>query len=149
MKYDDAGWHSGGNFPKNQPEEYGGTHIALFLRWCFIKGWAGPLHMEEEPHAVQQVISGSMSATSFLFQHCDGKLVDEMLTDEGNAFAEQYYGDDGLYLDDYATHFGDLMYVSSESEHDFAKFSAILEARLSSGVLTKTQLKSKPWWKFW
>ena len=149
MKYDDASWHYGGNFPDGQPEEHGGTHIALFLKWCFIKGWAGELHLTEEPEAVKQVIDGSLSGTEFFFQYCDGKLVDEMLNGEGNRFAEQYYGDDGLYLDDYSEHFGDLMYVAPESAHDFSRYSSILESRLRSGVLTKQQLKKKPWWKLW
>lgn len=42
MKYDDATWHSGGEFPPESPAEFGGTHIALFLRWCFVKGWRAP-----------------------------------------------------------------------------------------------------------
>lgn len=149
MKFDDASWHCGGDFPEGQPEEHGGTHIALFLKWCFAKGWAGQLHMQEEPEAVQAVINGTMSATDFFFQYCDGKLIDEMLSEAGNAFAELYYGDDGLYLDDYANNFGDLMYVMPEAAHDFVKYSAILDARLKSGILTKSQLKSKPWWKVW
>ncbi|QLG86763.1 hypothetical protein HQ393_00080 [Chitinibacter bivalviorum] len=149
MKYDDASWHSGGNFPKQQPEEYGGTHIALFLKWCFIKGWAGELHQTEEPEAVTQVINDTLSATEFFFTYCDGKLTDETFNEVGNAFAAQYYGDDGLYLNDYAEHFEELMYVAPESDHDFAKYSAVLDARLKSNVLTKAQLKPKPWWKVW
>lgn len=148
-KYDDASWHSGGDFPEDQPEEHGGTHIALFLKWCFIKGWAGQFHLDEEPDAVSAVISGTMLATEFFFMHCDGKLVDVMLNDDGNAFAERYYGDDGLFLEDYAAAFGDLMYVAPESAHDFAKFSAVLDARFANGILTKGQLKAKPWWKVW
>lgn len=137
MKYDDASWHSGGNFPKHQPEENGGTHIALFLKWCFIKGWAGELHLEEVPEAVAAVVSGELPATEFLFKYCDGKFTDEDLNEKGNAFAMQYYGDEGLYLDDYAVAFGDLMYVASEGAHDFAKFSSIVEARFNGGPLTK------------
>jgi hypothetical protein len=142
MKYDDASWHYGGNFPAGQPEEHGGTHIALFMKWCFAKGWAGSLHMEEEPEAIAAVVRESMSATDFLFKYCDGKFTNEDLTEEGNAFAAQYYGDDGLYLDDYAEAFGDLMYVAPESAHNYAQFAAMLDARLSSGVLKKSQLKS-------
>ena len=56
MKYDDANWHCGSDtFPEDQPEEYGATHIGLFLKWCFIQGWAGALHMREEPDAVHAV----------------------------------------------------------------------------------------------
>jgi len=139
MKYDDASWHYDGNFPAGQPQEHGGTHIALFLKWCFIKGWAGELHSEEAPETVAQVISGELSATEFLFNYCDGQITDEDLSDEGNLIAQQYYGDDGLYLQDYSDHFGDLMYVAPEAEHDFAKFCAILDARVESGVLVKAQ----------
>ncbi len=139
MKYDDASWHYDGNFPAGQPQEHGGTHIALFLKWCFSKGWAAELHSDEAPEAVARVISGELSATEFLFNYCDGQITDEDLSDEGNLIAQQYYGDDGLYLQDYSDHFGDLMYVAPESEHDFAKFCSILDARVESGVLVKAQ----------
>jgi hypothetical protein len=136
MKYDDATWHSGGNFPSESPDEYGGTHIALFLKWCLTKGWAGELLLEE-PEAVRQVIDGSLSATDFLFNYCDGQLTDDCLNEEGNAFAEEYYGEGGFYLLDYTEHFGDLLYVAPESAHDFGQFSKILDARLQSGVLNQ------------
>ena len=150
MKYDDATWHSGGNFTAESPAEYGGTHIALFLKWCFVKGWAGKLHLEHEPEDVQRVIDGELAATEFLFTYCDGKFTDENLNEEGNRFATEYYGKDGLYLEDYGEHFGDLVYTAPESEHDFMKFSSVLEKRYRSGVLTKSSRpKRRPWWKLW
>lgn len=139
MKYDDASWHYGGDFPAGQPNEHAGTHIALFLKWCFSRGWAGELHTEEEPEAVTHVVDGRSSATEFFFKFCDGKFTDEDLNDEGNSFASKYYGDNGLYLEDYAEHFGDQMYVAPEAAHDFAKFSAMLDSRLASGVLEKVK----------
>jgi hypothetical protein len=142
MKYDDASWHYGGSFPERQPEEHGGTHIGLFLRWCFAKGWAGELHTDEEPNAVAEVVRGNMTGTEFLFTYCDGKFTDEDLSEEGNTFAAQYYGDDGLYLDDYSEHFGELMYVAPESAHDYHQFATMLQSRLSSSILTKSQAKS-------
>jgi hypothetical protein len=149
VKYDDASWHCGGDFPKGQPEEHGGTHIALFLKWCFVRGWAGAIHLDEEPEAVAAVVNGELSASDFFFKYCDGKLVSEMLSEGGNNFAERYYGNDGLYLEDYANGFGELMYVAGEEAHDFEKFSAILDARFRSGILTKKQSRPKPWWKIW
>ena len=145
MKYDDAGWHNGAdNFPGSSPPESGATHIALFLKWCFLKGWAGELHTHDWPKDLQQLLDGKVSATEFFFNCCDGKLTDEDFTDAGNAFAAQYYGDNGLYLDDYAKHFGELMYVRSEADHDYELFSKILNERFETGVLVK-----KPKWKFW
>jgi hypothetical protein len=137
MKYDDASWHYGGDFPAEQPEENGGTHIALFLKWCFIKGWAGSLHTDEEPEAVAAVVNGSLPATEFLFKYCDGMFTDEDLNEAGNSFAAKYYGADGLYLDDYAQFFSDEMYIASEESHDFQEFSSVLDARFSSGIWTK------------
>lgn len=150
MKYDDASWHSESKFPPESPEEYSGTHIALFLKWCFIQGWAGYMHLQEEPEDTQKVIDGKMPATEYLFRYCDGKLTNEDLNAEGNAFADQYYGVDGLYLDDHAENFGKLEYVAAESSHDFAMFSSMIDSRLKSGVLMKSPTKQKKaWWKFW
>jgi hypothetical protein len=136
LKYDDASWHFGGDFPPGSPKEFGGTHIGLFLRFCFTKGWAGELHTEEEPDAVKAVIQGEMTGTDFLFQYCDGKLTDEDFTNEGNAIAIEYYGDKGHYLNDYTENFGDLMYTAPESEHDFKRYSQMFETRLKSGELS-------------
>lgn len=150
MKYDDARWHYEGEFPADSPEEYGGVHIALFMKWCFTQGWAGELHMDEEPDDVARVISGDLPATEFFFKYCDGRLTDEDFTDEGNEFARQYYGKDALYLNDYAGKFGDLMYVADEAAHDFGAFSKMVSERKQRGVLTGSQAKAaKPWWKVW
>ena len=135
MKYDDASWHNGGEFPTQSPEEYGGTHIALFLKWCFIKGWTGDIHLEDSKEDVQKVILGTMSATEYLFHYCDGQLTDEDLNEEGNKFASRYYGDDGLYLEDYPKTFENLMYERPEEDHDFKKFSRMIDQRFKSGVL--------------
>lgn len=150
MKYDDASWHYNGEFPVSSPKDYGGTHVGLFLRWCFVKGWAGELHTVSTPEEVSQVIDGSLPGTDFLFKNCDGKFTDEDLTLEGNEFAAKYYGDDGLYFDDYANNFGELMYLKPESDHDFGVYSSMVESRLESGVFTSADMvKQKPrsWWK--
>jgi hypothetical protein len=148
MKYDDASWHSGGDFPTASPKEYGGTHIALFIKWCFIKGWAGQLHLDEWPEDVAQVIIGGMPATEFLFKNLDGKFTDEDLTEEGNHFANAYYGEKGDYLSDYAATFGSFLYLAPESDHDFARVSQMIEKRWIS-LNAPEQIQEKPWWKIW
>lgn len=165
VKYDDASWHLGDDFPAGQPPEFAGTHIALFLRWCFCKGWSGPVFAE--PDWVEQVASGQVSATEFFFRNCDGKLLSDMLSEAGNAFAGKYYGDQGLYLEDYTQAFGELKYSAPDTAHDFARYSEMIEARVRSGELTKPRPEpgkielagwgstrrvvkpSKPWWKLW
>lgn len=132
MKYDDASWHFGGEFPPESPQEYGGTHIGVFLRWCFMKGWAGELHTKEEYDAVQAVVRGEMSGTDFLFKYCDGKLTDEDLNDDGNKFASSYY--DSFYTRAYNYLFPHQLYVAPESAHDVD--------RLFQQLDKKTQKKS-------
>ncbi|MFY0596092.1 MAG: hypothetical protein JXQ85_06655 [Cognatishimia sp.] len=150
MKYDDASWHYGGEFPAGSPSEYGATHIALFLRWCFKNGWAGEYHQKNWPAEIQEVITGTASATSFFFDKCGEKLTSEDLSAKGNKFAERYYGESGLYLHDYASEFGELMYVGPEKAHDFNQFSRMIQRRINSDVYTFEDLaKPKPWWKFW
>jgi hypothetical protein len=80
-----------------------------------------------------------MSGTDFLTNLCDCQLTDEDLNEEGNLFAQQYYGPDGLYLQDYARVFRDKMYKTEESGIDYSIFSRILDARLKSGFLTKSR----------
>lgn len=141
MKYDDASWHSEGEFPSDSPIERGGTHIGLFLRWCFGKGWASSFHVESDSASdVKAVIAGTLSGTEFLFQWCDGKLTDEDLNEDGNDFANAYYGRDGLYLQDYAAVFDGDLYKVPEADHDFTLYSRMLDERLRSGILTKSDL---------
>ena len=157
MKYDDASWHSDGEFPATSPVEFGGTHIALMLKWCFLKGWAGELHTEDEDSAqdLERLLRGDMSATEYLFAWCDGKFTDEDLSAEGNAFMLHYY-ERGPYHEDYVQHFGP-MYVRPESEHDFDKFSEMVEARYRAflaadaidGLGPDAPPSRRPWWKFW
>ena len=144
MKYDDASWHYGADdFPSSSPEEYGAVHIALFLRWCFQKGWAGELHVSEEPDAVKKVMDGAMPAVDFFLQYCDGKLTNEDFTENGNKFAREYYGEKGYYLIDFMKLIGERAYCVAEKEIDYRKYSAMLEKRYASGKLQRSN------WKFW
>ena len=94
-------------------------------------------------------MKGTLSATDYLFKRCDGKLTDEDLTEAGRAFAAAYYGEDGLYFDDFIGLFGDALYEQPEEFFSFEALSELMGRRLKTGVLTRGGLKKKPWWKFW
>jgi len=129
MKYDDASWHYGGEFPADSPDEFGGTHIGLLLKWCLLKGWAGEELLDDCAEDLERLIAGELTGTAFLFQNCDGKFSDVDLSEGGNDFLRGYYGENGPYLADYVAEFGDLMYVAGEQAHDFDKFSQMVDAR--------------------
>ena len=108
MKYDDASWHYGGNFPKGLPNSAGATHIAMFVAWAMLNGLAGELHTDEFPDDLAKLRHREVTPGGWFLNACDGKLTDEDLSEEGNRFAASYYADQsglltspGSYLADY------------------------------------------------
>ena len=98
MKYDDASWHYGGDFPTELPPSAGVTHIAMFVVWCWDNGLAGDEILEESQafEAVQRRVD---TPGNIFTKACDEKFIDADLNDEGNRFAVFYYGDQGYYAD--------------------------------------------------
>src|SRR5678815_4758133 len=90
MKYDDASWHSDGDFPADLAPEAGATHIGMYVAWLLLQGMAGEElvdDMKDELHALTQ---RTMTPGQFLLV-CDGKFLDDMVNDEANAFTLEYY----------------------------------------------------------
>jgi len=102
MKYDDASWHYGGNFPKDLPPKAGATHTGMFVSWCILNGLGGELHFEEPTTLLEQLRARTITPADYFIEACDEKFKDEDLTDEGNAFAAAYFDfKKGEYLNDY------------------------------------------------
>lgn len=104
MKYDDASWHYGGDFPKDLPHEAGATHIGMFLAWMLLNGFASDELAEDSAEDIAAVRSRLITGAEFLMKVLDEKLTDQDFSDEGNAFANAYYqgeDDDSRYVDDY------------------------------------------------
>ena len=134
MKYDDASWHYGGEFPSDLPEESGGIHIGMFLCWCLLNGLAGNLHIEDSEDGVDDLNNRKITGTEFLFQYCDEKFTDEDLNEEGNEFALFYFGSGdgyGPYVRDYqeALNVNDeRMYYVKDAWENYDKLSPVIEA---------------------
>lgn len=112
MKYDDASWHYGGDFPAGLPPEAGATHIAMFLAWAVLNGLASEYHTIDAADDLARLQGREVTPTEWFIRTCDEKFTDEDLNDEGNSFAASYYGDgEGLhsaeesYLSDYCDAF--------------------------------------------
>jgi hypothetical protein len=118
----------------------------------------GELHTEDGAEDLEKMLRGELSATDYFFTWCDGKFTDEDLNAEGNAFIRECYD---AYLGDYSEHFADEMYVVDEAGHDFARFSAMVEARYRSFAAStapgrtnaeepgQTRSNRRPWWQLW
>ncbi|WP_374388969.1 hypothetical protein [Sandaracinobacter sp.] len=137
MIYDDASWHSGGDFPVDLPPEAGGTHIGLFLAWMLLNGQGGERHAGEFGGLTQR----AQTPGEWFMAACDGKLMSEDLSVAGNAFATAYYlyDEDGhedgdpSYLPDYAKSFADApnAYSVPDTWASYDRLAPLLAARFA------------------
>ncbi|GGA29568.1 hypothetical protein [Dyella nitratireducens] len=139
MKYDDASWHSGGNFPKDLPASAGAIHTGMFVAWALQSGLAGELHTDEMPENLEKLAGRSLTPGEFFLWACDGKFTDEDLNEEGNAFTASYFDfSNGSYLADYEALLGhglprgsDRLYYVADTWENFEKLKPRLDQRLA------------------
>ncbi len=136
VKYDDASWHYGGDFPEDLPDEAGGTHIAMFVAWALLTDLGGSLHSEDFPDDLAALRARQMTPGEYFFTACDGKFTDEDLNRRGNAFATFYFDDDDRgYLADYDdTLGGDVptLYHVPDSWETFDRIRTVLDERFKA-----------------
>ena len=134
MKYDDASWHYGGDFPKDLPDRAGAIHAGMFLAWALRSGLGGELYTEEDSQELEKLRSRETTPGEFFFSQCDGKLTDEEFNDEGNRFVAAYFdAADGKYLADYEATLGSQLpslYHVPDSWESFDAIAPVLDRRL-------------------
>ncbi len=128
MKYDDAAWHSDGNFPEGVPAENSATHVGMFLGWAVLRDLVGDTHRTNEESAfdLERIRNRHFRPRDYVLNWCDGKLTEDDLNEEGNAFASAYYQES--YLADWAELFPDN-YRVDDSWQNFDRVIAILDWR--------------------
>jgi hypothetical protein len=148
MKYDDASWHYGGDFPSDLPDEAGATHAGMFVAWAMLSGLAGELHLEEHPDGIEALRARSVTPGAFFLKYCDGKFTNEDVSDEGNAFAAAYFDfESGDYLSDYedvlASELPTLYHVP-DTWHCYDKLRPTLDARFEQWRASRGDLFFQP-----
>ena len=136
MKYDDASWHSGGEFPQDLPPEAGATHTGMFLAWAFLAGFVGDIHIEDSREDLARLRERRITPGRFFLSICDGKFVDDDLNDEGNAFAAFYFDfEKGSYMEDYEAAFGadvPTLYHVADSWANFDRIAPVIGERFAA-----------------
>jgi len=148
VKYEDVSWHSGADdYPKDLPHEAAGTHSGMFFAWALLGGLGSNLHAGD----VVRLRKRETTPGAFFCGECDGKLTDEDLNDEGNAFAKAYFDpESGRYLRDYDAMLCEGLqtaYHVRDTWQNFDKLKPRLDRRLAE--FRRGELGKKPWWKFW
>jgi hypothetical protein len=131
-KYDDASWHTEGDWPDGMPAEAAATHIGMFLAWAINSGLGGEEMLEDFADDVEAL--GMLSITPGAFARMlDGRITAEELSEDGNAFARAYYGSGKQqYLADYAKTLAkglSSLYAVPDSWENFAALKPVLDRR--------------------
>jgi len=140
MKYDDASWHYGGDFPTDLPPQAAATHIAMFVSWAVLNGLAGDLHTNDFATDLAQLKSKTITPTEWFLKVCDEKFTDEDLNDEGNLFSQKYYNHESasprahVYFEDYAAAFPevDIVYAVPDNWQTYDTIAAIISKRFKA-----------------
>lgn len=141
MKYDDASWHYGGDYPKGLAPEAAMTHIGMFLGWTVDRGLEGDFLREDCADDLARFRAREITGAELLGRCCDGKLSSEELNEEGNAFAAWYY--EKKYLDDYADTCGGeddaSIYEVPDSWERFDALGAKIDGRFAAWKARKAR----------
>ena len=134
MKYDDASWHYGGDFPRNLPNKAGATHIGLFVAWCQLNDLGSNLHNDDLSEELEKLNQRQVTPGTWFIAACDEKFTDEDLTEQGNQFADFYYYDEDTsnYIDDYLDILGEnfeSLYEVPDSWESYDKLAPIIDNR--------------------
>lgn len=100
MKYDDAKWHVGGQFPTDLSYDHACTHIAFFLGWVVLRGLESDLFHTRYLTPLSLFREKRIDPLTLLHQIFDDRLIDDFLCEECNLFANSYYLSD-KYFGDY------------------------------------------------
>ncbi len=136
MTYDDAAWHSGGDFPADLPPEAAATHAGIFLAWSLLAGLGGEYHVVDSAEDLERLRARKLTPGEYFLAVCNGRLTDEDLSAEGNAFARAYYQQDGAsFIRDYQEYLAKGLpseYHVADSWTSFDKLQPVLDRRLAN-----------------
>lgn len=149
MSYDQGYWHTDSCAEKNLDEQYAGTHIAVYLKWCLEKGFLSNDLLISDADALAAVRDGRMSMSEYFEKYLDWKFGEWNLNGEGNAFTSAYYS---RYLEEVSDEVPSAV-LGPESNIELPKLYALLDDRLKqfkeSGYKAFYKSRTIPWWKFW
>ncbi|ARV96491.1 hypothetical protein ORM80_06185 [Bacillus cereus] len=129
--YDKAKYHYEGDFPQELPMEQAFVHTGMFLGWIIDNHLFSDEFLEETEEEINKFKLRKMTGTQ-VYMFWDGVLSDDMLNDEGNQFAIDYFDfEKGLYLDDYDDVFleCDTLYQVQDTWGNYFKLKEVIDTR--------------------
>lgn len=132
--WDKAEYHYDGDWPEGLPQEQAYVHAGLFLGWLVERDLVSDFFREESEEAIAQFRARSLTGPQ-LYESWDGALTDDMLSDEGNAFAADYFDiSDGAYVTEYEQLLADgleSIYHVADTWENYDRLRAHLDRRFA------------------
>ena len=131
--YDKAKYHVETVEAHGLPEEHASNHTVFFLRWLIEHDLMSKWFVEEIGCDFEQYRAGKKSIHDLYNDWWDCCLVDDMLSEEGNAFAMEYFDfENGKYLNDYTRLLQGTLpseYHIRYTEENYARMKEVIDQR--------------------
>lgn len=130
--YDDAKFHAETVALEELPEERAYVHTGMFLTWLSANGLLSESMIERNEKDIA-LIEGRGKSGPQWFRELGGALSQDMLNEEGNQFALDYFEfERGAFLEDYAKLLApesNTMFVVEDNWENYDKLSTKLSSR--------------------
>ncbi len=144
--YDKSKYHIESVEQQGLTEDHAANHTVVFLRWLIEHNLMSEFFVSESGGMIQKFLKGEATIHE-VYESWDCCLVDDMLSEEGKAFAMSYFDfDKGQYIRDYiATLQRDLPteFHVDYTEDNYQKMRQVIERRYAEWKTPK-----KNWWPF-
>ena len=149
--YDKAKYHHETVMDAGLDDVQSEVHTAFFLGWLLDNALTSDDFNRECPELIAQYNSREINALK-VYEWWDCCLIDDMLSDTGNAFTQHYFDfNRGQYLADYS----ELLVRDLPSEfhvpYSWENYE-IIQERIDSRFQqwqAKGRPGKRPWWRFW
>src|SRR5947209_3770481 len=90
VTYDKAKYHFESVEEQGLDQDQAYVHTAFYIRWLLDNAMFSDWFCEESVDLLKAYSNREITALD-VYQHWDGCLIDDMLSDEGNAFSQIYF----------------------------------------------------------
>ncbi len=130
--YDKAKYHYETIEQHGLSAKHAANHTIMFLRWLIERRMMNEFFEQEGAGVLRQFRAGEVSIHK-VYQAWDCCLIDDMLSEEGNAFAIHYFDfDRGRYIHDYIATLQDGLpseFHVHYSEDNYQKMRQVIDRR--------------------
>ena len=146
--YDKGKYHDETVMDYGLPDEQASVHTAFFLGWLIETDLYSEEFRSESKKQIEEYKSKKKTAVE-IYDMWDRCLVNDMLNDEGNAFARDYFDfNTGTYLSDYA-----YILVGKLPSEFHVPYSWENQEKISAKISQRHEKwkakKNKKPWEFW